>query len=148
MLGVQLESDLCRVEQIFIPDTQTSLCCSTVAPRHALKNTPATILLHPHNVFFVPEGSRTGGAAQMCPRLQLLEHVALLFTVAGIVQTPSSLKYIGYFCTVESRPYTTPNTQTQSSAVNPHSCLWCRADCLKLNWWEMGKITGNYTYIC
>lgn len=70
VLTVLLESDLCwhrvsRVEQILIPDTQTSSCCSVLQHSGALacpkKHTG-------HNVVFVPEwcntvGQRRGGPA-------------------------------------------------------------------------------------
>lgn len=59
ILTVQLESEPCwrqmsRVEQIFIPDTQTSLCCSVL--QHSGAIAVACPKKHTsYNVFFVPE---------------------------------------------------------------------------------------------
>lgn len=122
ILTVPLESDLCRMEQIFIPDTQTSLCCSVLQHSGALarpkKHTSYNIASSTQCGFFCPEVMQNWwGSADVSQALkietQLLGHVVLLFAAAEIIQTPSPLKY--------------------SSAVNPHSRLWCRTDCLKLN---------------
>lgn len=102
MLRVQLESDLCRVEQIFIPDTQTSLCCSVLqhsgASARPKKHTSYNIASSTPCVFCPRVMQNWLGSADASQALKietLLEHVALLFAAAQISQAPSPLKYIG-----------------------------------------------------
>lgn len=131
-LRVQLESDLCRVEQIFIPDTQTSLCCSVLqhsgASVRPKKHTSHNISSSTQCVFCPRVIQIWWGSADVSRALkietQLLEHVELLYAAAEIIQMPSPLKYIGLIFAQWSPAHTPPQTlrhRTQLS-IRTHAC--------------------------
>lgn len=71
MLRVQLESDLCRVEQIFIPDTHTSLCCSVLqhsgASARPKKHTSYNIASSTQCVFLSQSDAELVGQSRCVP---------------------------------------------------------------------------------